>query len=332
MRLPCRRLADFALDELSARSFAVVGCLSFEQRCTVVPIKFSQSYGRKMNQYLFELTDPPGGVPDYSQERAAKVADNRRELEHGGVCWTPIGGETVASEDALLRHVALVTTACPETIVLDITAIPKRVFCFLLKRLMGMPSVPNLFAVYTEPGREGYTNAHLAADVMTPEPLPGFAGKFSDAENHLVASIGFEALGLRKLILTLYREDNANLRVLLPFPAPLETVRRQWNTLREIMEDDPGNLRKESVAVIAAWDAEQVYHKLVSWASSGARLTLAPYGPKPHTLGMALFAIKHDASLWYTQPKVYHFDYSRGAGDSWWYVLKWQGIQCFDRS
>ncbi len=97
------------------------------------------------------------------------------------------------------------------------------------------------------------------------------------------------------------------------------------------MEDDPGNLRKDSVAVIAAWDAEQVYHKLLSWAGNGERLSLAPFGPKPHTLGMAMFAIKFDASVWYTQPKVYHPEYSRGIGDSWWYAVKWQGIRCFDR-
>ena len=144
-------------------------------------------------------------------------------------------------------------------------------------------------------------------------------------------SIGFEALGLRPLILSLYREDNANLRVLLPFPAPTQTVRRQWNTLREIMEDDPGNLRNDSVAVVASWDAEQVYQKLVSWSGNGETLSLAPFGPKPHTLGMALFAIRNDASLWYTQPKVYHPEYSRGIGETRWYVVKWQGVQCFDR-
>jgi hypothetical protein len=201
----------------------------------------------------------------------------------------------------------------------------------MLKRLMAIPSVLNLLVTYTEAGQEGYTEQHLAADVMTPEPFPGFSGRFSDGENNLVISIGFEALGLRSLILSSYREDNANLKVLLPFPAPLETVRRQWNTLREIMEDDPGNLRKDSVAVIAAWDAEQVYHKLLAWAGNGQRLSLAPFGPKPHTLGMALFAIRFDASVWYTQPKVYHPEYSRGIGDSWWYAAKWQGIRCFDR-
>jgi hypothetical protein len=222
-----------------------------------------------MKLFLFQLSDPSDGVPDYRKERATKMAQNKRDLDQAGVDWTPVRCDTVASEDALLRAVAIVTESVPDTVVLDITALPKRVFCFMLKRLMAIPSVLNLLVTYTEAGQEGYTEQHLAADVMTPEPFPGFSGRFSDGENNLVISIGFEALGLRSLILSSYREDNANLKVLLPFPAPLETVRRQWNTLREIMEDDPGNLRKDSVAVIAAWDAEQVYHKLLAWAGNG---------------------------------------------------------------
>jgi hypothetical protein len=314
MKLLGRRFAESPLHDLTGRPFVAIGCLSFEQRCTAVPITFKTTYPGMMKLFLFQLSDPSDGVPDYRKERATKMAQNKRELEQAGVEWTPVRCDTVASEDALLRAVAIVTESVPDTVVLDITALPKRVFCFILKRLMAIPSVLNVLVTYTEAGQEGYTEQHLAADVMTPEPFPGFSGRFSDGENNLVISIGFEAL-----------------EVLLPFPAPLETVRRQWNTLREIMEDDPGNLRKDSVAVIAAWDAEQVYHKLLTWAGNGQRLSLAPFGPKPHTLGMALFAIRFDASVWYTQPKVYHPEYSRGIGDSWWYAAKWQGIRCFDR-
>jgi hypothetical protein len=97
------------------------------------------------------------------------------------------------------------------------------------------------------------------------------------------------------------------------------------------MENDPGNLRPNNIAVIAAWDAELVYQTLARWTSDGTSLSLAPFGPKPHTLGMALFATKHDLSLWYTQPKVYHPDYTRGSGDTRWYAAKWRGIACLDR-
>jgi hypothetical protein len=59
-------------------------------------------------------------------------------------------------------------------------------------------------------------------------------------------------------------------------------------------------------------------------------LALAPFGPKPHTLGMALLAMKYDLAMHYTQPRVYHPDYSRGYGRTWAYVVKWNGRACYD--
>lgn len=237
----------------------------------------------------------------------------------------------MATEDELLSQLSQMLARSTATVVLDITALPKRYFCFYLRRLMYTPQVRNLIVTYTDAGEAGYTQEHLAEDVMSATTFPGFAGRFSMKEDYLVISIGFEALGLRPLILSLYRERNVNLRAVLPFPAPIETVRRQWNTLREIMEDDPANLVMANVAVAATWDTELVYEHLVRWSDQGEVLTFAPYGPKPHTIAMALFAMKNDSILWYTQPKVYHPDYSLGMGNTRWYLMKWDGVQCFDR-
>lgn len=334
MRLPSGRFSDYDLAELGATNFLTVGCVSFEERCTALPLRMWTRYGQGVEFQFFELADPPDGVPDYSNERQAKVKANKHMLEDAGFILSKKNlapGILLASEQQLLKECEHILAKGRDTIVLDISTLPKRHFCFLLRQLISSGQVKNLIVTYTEAGAAGYTSDHLAADVMTPEPFPGFGGKFSSGGDNLVVAVGFEALGLRKLILDLYREVTRDLRIILPFPAPIDTVRRQWNTLAEIMEHDPENLRRENVAVIAAWDSEYVYKTLSSWASLGTSLSLAPFGPKPHTLAMALFAIKHDASIWYTQPKVYHPDYSRGVGDTWWYVVKWQGIACFDR-
>jgi hypothetical protein len=330
VNLPSRAFSDSNISELEDRSFVTVGCVSFEQRCTAVPLRFWSAYGERAGIHLFELEDPPDGVPDYGEERKQKVEQNGQALRDAGVKWTPITGKVLDAEDALLRHVESFVGAGLATVVLDITSLPKRYFCFFLRRLITMSQISDVVVTYTDAGAEGYTKRHLAEDVMTPESFPGFGGKFTQEDN-LVVSVGFEPLGLRSLILLHYRETVRNLRIVLPFPAPIETVRRQWNTLREIMEDDPANLRRNNVAVIGAWDAEYVYRTLVSWMKDGNAMSLAPFGPKPHTLGMALFAIEHDASLWYTQPKVYHPDYSRGVGQSRWYIVKWRGVPCFAR-
>jgi hypothetical protein len=322
MRIISRQLTETPDLDLGDTSFLTIGCLSFEQRCTGTPLRFWSRYGDRAGLHLLTLTDPSDGIPDYSKEREEKAA---------GVRWAKIAGDLMATEDELLSQLSELLARSPATVVLDITALPKRYFCFYLRRLMYTPQVRNLIVTYTDAGEAGYTPEHLAEDVMSATTFPGFAGRYSMKQDYLVISIGFEALGLRPLILSLYRERNVNLRVVLPFPAPIETVRRQWNTLREIMEDDPANLVMAHVAVAATWDTELVYDQLVRWSDQGEVLTFAPYGPKPHTLAMALFAMKNDLSLWYTQPKVYHPDYSLGMGKTRWYLMKWDGVQCFDR-
>jgi hypothetical protein len=329
--MPSGEFGRLEPEELEQLSCVIVGCVSFEQRCTAVPLRFSTRHGQQSGLCLLELEDAPDGVPDYSRERFERTARCRRELEEADVKWTPVRGKAIAVEDELLGHFDEITAKRPSTVVLDITALPKRYFCFLLRRLLASQFLENLIVTYTEPGAEGYTEQHLAEDVMSPEPLPGFGGKLASGGGDLVIAIGFEALGLRSLILSHYREVSRNLHIILSFPAAIEAVRRQWNTLREIMEDDPANLRANNLTVIATWDAEQVYRTVVTWAAEGGLVSLAPFGPKPHTLAMALFAIKYDASLWYTQPKVYHPDYSRGIGSTRWYVVKWRGVPCFDR-
>jgi hypothetical protein len=256
---------------------------------------------------------------------------HRSALERAGVRWTPLKSRVMAGEDELLSHFDVLNIGTRETIVLDITALPKRYFCFFLRRLLTSHAVKNIIITYTEAGEEGYTTQHLAEDVMSPDTFPGFAGSLRNDQADLVVSVGFEVLGLRSLIVSLQREAQRDLRMILPFPAPIETVRRQWNTLRKIMENDPNNLRKSNVPIVATWDTELVYRTLTRWRSDEILLSLAPFGPKPHPLAMALFAIKYDASLWYTQPKVYHYDYTRGIGASWWYAVKWRGVICFDR-
>ena len=44
----------------------------------------------------------------------------------------------------------------------------------------------------------------------------------------------------------------------------------------------------------------------------GKPLAFAPFGPKPTSAAMCLYAMQRDSSVHYAQPTVYHPDYSRG--------------------
>jgi hypothetical protein len=58
----------------------------------------------------------------------------------------------MATEDELLSQLSQMLARSTATVVLDITALPKRYFCFYLRRLMYTPQVRNLIVTYTDAG------------------------------------------------------------------------------------------------------------------------------------------------------------------------------------
>ena len=151
--------------------------------------------------------------------------------------------------------------------------------------------------------------------------LPGFGAPLPPAGETLVISVGFESLSIRSL-LDVYRDRKKALKIILSFPPDGGSTRREWNTLRQITAGiEPGTVG-HSLEVIVTWAAEEVYRTLKRWSDDADGLTLAPFGPKSHSLGMALFAIKYDCGLYYTQPKSYNPEYSRGCGESCAYVVE----------
>jgi hypothetical protein len=280
---------------------------------------------------LFEVSDPPDAFPNYSVEIKKKTEKTKSLLAASAVHFRPVNGRLLATEDELLGFVEAVRAARGETVaIFDITALPKRYFCFLIKRMMRDPKLQGLIACYTQPGKSGYTSDHLAQDPMTCDHLPGFGGPLLRSGDHLAVSLGFETLGLRSLIGT-YHYSSARMRVIVPMPMDVTAIARQWRTLKELGDDTRRRFERNKLEIVPTWDSEQVYNTLQRWSGGTNELSLAPYGPKPHTLAMALFALKHGSGMYYSQPKSYNPDYSRGVGLSWGYVLKWDGIACYDR-
>lgn len=199
-----------------------------------------------------------------------------------------------------------------------------------MKRMVLRESFRNVIVTYSQAGLNGYTPTHLAEDPMTCDHLPGYAAPLPPKGDTLVISVGFESLSIRWLV-DIYQDRRKGTKIILSFPPDGGSAWREWNTLKQIALGDPQNIIQQSIEVIALWDTEQVYHVLERWDKDADGLTLAPFGPKPHTLGMALFAIRHDCGLYYTQPKSYNPDYSKGRGETWAYVVKWDGVACFDR-
>lgn len=335
MRLPWGNFDEVAQMFLADRPSVLLGCLSFEDRCRAIPIRYQKGGYGLGDIRLIRVRDPKGCVPDHSAQIERLTKKNADTLERQGVQFCPlIERDLLAGEDELIDFVKeCLDNAAADTFVLDISTLPKRYFSFMLKRLLRAASVQNLIVTYSQPEQYLKSSEHLASDPEMGDHLPGFPASIESEQQTLVMSIGFEEFNLASVLENFKARKMGNFRILLNFPPNGEYFRRQWRVLVEVMGNDViGRLevrrRKE---IVNALDVELAFLVLDRWAQAAEGVVFAPFGPKTHSLAMALCAVKWDFGVYYTQPKAYHPEYTKGIGDSWAYVVKWAGTACYDR-
>lgn len=331
IRLPWGNLDRIASIFLNKKPIAIFGCLSSEDRCRAVPEFFADSSKfQNTSTLLLQVDDPKEAFPDHSEEIQKKIDLNIKLLEKNEVSFSKKKAKLLDDESRMVKILnEFQTNYLCSTLILDISTLPKRFYALFLKRLVKSNQPENIIVTYSQPAQNGYPTSkeHLAEDIQPCSHLPGFAPSPGEEGCTVVISLGFEKFNIES-ILSSYR-DNNYAKFLLNFPPNGEYFRRQWKILRDVIGS--WEMRKH-IEVISALDVEQVFLTLEHLHKDYNRLILAPFGPKPHTLGMILFAIKYDCGLIYSQPQSYNPNYSIGIGQSWSYVVKWDGITCFNRT
>jgi len=81
---------------------------------------------------------------------------------------------------------------------------------------------------------------------------------------------------------------------------------------------------------VHALDTSDAFDRICDITDNGKYTSvLAPYGPKPISLAIALFAIETGAPVYYTQPNYYSPDYSTGIKETYAYWIKKDGINLY---
>lgn len=204
-----------------------------------------------------------------------------------------------------------------ENLIFDISSMPKKLFFFVVKSVIQHRCrFENIIAVYTEP--KNYAKGSLAENPQQWSTLPGFDGPRRLPERddrRIVIAMGFEPLGLPGLVQGEF--SGVETHLLFPFPTPPDRIRRNWEFARELFPSPASSLQFRHVDGLNVPD---VFDLLSDIGADGrTQLTLAPYGPKPISLAMALYASKHDSegsgtAVYYTQPTAYNPNYSSGVG------------------
>lgn len=295
------------LPQLGNEQFHFVGCVGTEDRSTIA---FAEMRHHNANSALtfVEVIDPPSEYSIPAQEKRGKNRDLFSRL-----LGAPVQAERLdlfAREHLIAEWIERYVLSSPR-VALDISCLPKRFFFPALKMALMSVKVKDLIVLYT-PAGDYPTVEHMAERPSDWRALPFFGVEsFPDPKYDVaIVGVGFLPFGLPDLLKPgLY---GAKPHLLFPFPASPETFRMTWNFVRQINATLSLNDTDQLTRVNGMDTSDTFDH--ICWLTKHGELNalFAPYGPKPMSLAMAIYASLTHSPVYYTQPRTYHPDYSRG--------------------
>jgi hypothetical protein len=255
---------------------------------------------------FLRIQDPPSRYTSVAHELLQRRAD---ELSAVGFSSDQIQElKLFATDSEIVTAVDQFIAVASSDILLDISCLPKRIFFPFVRRLMESPKVHNLLVAYTVPEAYG---AVLAEDHQALQCLPLFGpAQFPEPQVEVAfIGVGFHPLGLPDLLAP-YKQHVA-VRLFMPFPPGPPSFQRNWRFIGELRKSLPPHAA-EPVRV-GAYDVPDVFEHILRETNEARRYAIfAPYGPKPQSLAMCIYAAKTHSPVFYTQPTVYDPRYSTG--------------------
>ena len=195
-------------------------------------------------------------------------------------------------------------------IVLDVSTMPKRVFFPLLRLVIRSNAFDTVMATYSKPLR--YAEQPLAEDPEPPLPLPLFSPPMNaPTPSGGIIALGLEVLGIVDLLAA--GGGAASVHVLFPIPTNPDESNRTWTFMHRLHDASPGRITEPRH--LSPLDHAEAYAYIRSLTDGFQGFWwLAPFGPKPISLAIAVAAMKHDWPVYYSQPMVYNPAYSVGIG------------------
>ena len=276
----------WVIDRLPDHShWDLIGTVAAEPRANQVAKELLHL--RKLgNHCLVDIEDEPSEFQKATQ--AARKLHRIELLNLFGKSPKVVPMDLFSEIDDLDDMFSEIESTIGENVLLDITSFPKRFFFYLVRRLSEAKPVRNLIVTYTIPNAYGKTLHKNPGSWM---PLPSFGTEVSSAEKPmLVISVGFHHLNLLDLI----RDRTPSpVRLLMPFPSMPPGFAKNWEFVRYIrgqVEFQPNDIRR-----VDPFNVSLAFEHLRGQCSAHrGELLLAPFGPKPISLAMALYALARE--------------------------------------
>ncbi len=311
MPLPSSRpsgLVHWVIPKITPKRWDFYGCLGTEERSLSSWRHFSQQNLLASVKLLKIIDQPSRWTTLCNQRLATNLASFTTE---GGVLGAIEDHQIAEPVSAVTDSVDAFLRTAGASCILDITCLPKRFFFPVVKLLLRQTSIRDLIVTYTYPQR--HTTEPLAESFEPYAHLPMFGGaQFKNNPNLLIVGVGFEPLGLQCHIDQ--TEALREIRLLLPFPAPTRAFKRSWELLRKLQKHRAS--QAFDIFRVDVRDVSDVFNRIISITRNGSSSAeFAPYGPKSMSLAMCLYACLTDSPVSYSQPTVYHPDYTLGVAN-----------------
>ncbi len=297
---------DWFFRKTSQIDWDILGCISAEDRF-IGTLDFLSRGNIIKNARFWKIIDPPSRDSKILNEKIKKnekvflnLKRHANEIEDHNLLESQ--NEVLSGLNEFLRQTS-------GNIVFDITCFPKRFF-FPIIKILRQKNLKNLIITYSTP--TSYCKDELSSNPNSWGHLPLF-GPTNFPEKAIdvaIVGVGFMPFGLPQLLLNNY--NSTPVKLLFPFPPGPPNYQRTWDFIREI--EKTYTLKKsDDIIRIDSNNLPDAYEQINSLSDSGTKTVLfAPYGPKPFSLAMCLFASKHDSVVYYTQPSHYNPNYSVG--------------------
>lgn len=301
-------LLEWTLQLSRSRRWVLVGTLGTEER-SLAAWQGLRAMDACENYHLLEIHD---ATSRFTAEANESLSERRRDFVSAG-----------GAEDRIRRNLRLLDefhriddlgrefAQANDAVLLDITSLPKRYFFPILRRLCGTPGVRNLVVTYTSPEDYARDGRPMSEGGSHWTHLPGFLPSKSTKKELLIAGAGFATQNLQSHIRSITHHES--IKLFIPFPAPLDALRRTMHAVYQLQGELPP--RKFENYRVPTLDLSAAFDRILSLVqNTEAEPAFAPFGPKPISAAMCLFAAQRNSAVYYPQPWAYHPSYSTGVG------------------
>lgn len=300
---------DWIIPKLPQANWDFLACLSTEDRYIAALSILDKSI--KLNKSLFiKIIDP------FSKDTEAinkKLSENEENIKLSTQYPFSIEDHPLLEQTQnIVECVKRFLLSDSKNIIIDISTFPKRFFFPILKLLI-QSNPENLIVVYTN--AEKYCN-ELSGNPRPWDHLPLFMPvNFPEAQVDVaIVGVGFMPFALPDLLLSKY--NATPVKFLFPFPPGPPNYQRTWEFVRKIQKHFTFKSSDHMIRIDSNNMPDAFEYISREGESGDKKIIFAPYGPKPISLAMCIFATLNDSTVYYTQPTHYSIDYSSGIKDT----------------